>query len=138
MQQVVGLPCPFCGGTRAMHCLLEGHWQRALYFNWIAFPALLAVVIWTSIAICELIRKRRILPPIKLTPRTGLFFILGLAAIWFWHVYQALATPKPELLNSKGLFFQFVSFPEKRYIPGSREQDAASTRISSHTKNTAN
>ena len=36
---ITGLPCIFCGMTRALHFLFQGDFARALYFNWLAFPA---------------------------------------------------------------------------------------------------
>src|SRR5256886_2837558 len=37
---ITGLPCIFCGMTRALHLLLNGDFGGALYFNWLAFPFL--------------------------------------------------------------------------------------------------
>src|SRR2546423_12028625 len=35
---ITGLPCIFCGMTRALHLLLNGNFIGAIYFNWLAFP----------------------------------------------------------------------------------------------------
>ena len=37
---ITGLPCIFCGTTRAIHQLLHGQFARVLYYNWLAFPIL--------------------------------------------------------------------------------------------------
>ena len=37
---ITGLPCIFCGMTRALHHLLHGEFGRALYFNWLSYPIL--------------------------------------------------------------------------------------------------
>ena len=36
---ITGLPCIFCGTTRALHCLLEGEFGRALYFSRLPVPS---------------------------------------------------------------------------------------------------
>ena len=38
-----GLPCLFCGGTRAVRAILRGDLREAVYLNAIAFPALAIV-----------------------------------------------------------------------------------------------
>src|SRR5207253_10731737 len=37
---ITGLPCIFCGMTRALHLLVNGDFIGAIYFNWLAFPFL--------------------------------------------------------------------------------------------------
>ena len=54
---VTGLPCIFCGTTRALHHLLLGHFARALYFNWLSLrlvaAAALALMIVCSVELCD-------------------------------------------------------------------------------------
>ena len=50
---VTGLPCLFCGTTRAMHYLLNGEVARAIYFNWLAIPLLVAAVTVLSMLTVE-------------------------------------------------------------------------------------
>ncbi len=121
MRNLIGLPCPFCGGTRAMSCLLHGDWRGALYFNWIVFPVLLVGGSVIALIIYELLFNRQVLSPAKITPRKLSFFAALLLLLWGLQIGQALFTPKPELLNRNGLFFQFVSFPEKRYSPALKQ-----------------
>lgn len=106
---VVGIPCLFCGGTRATHFILHGEFQRALYFNWIAFPALAAAVSLVLVMSLEIGRCRALLPSVRL--RKSQWMTLGVVAALMWghHVYDALYSPKPELLNREGLFFRFSS-----------------------------
>lgn len=106
---VVGIPCLFCGGTRATHFILHGEFQRALYFNWIAFPALAAAVSLVLVMSLEIGRCRALLPSVRL--RKSQWMTLGVLAALMWghHVYDALYSPKPELLNREGLFFRFSS-----------------------------
>ena len=39
-----GITLHFCGMTRALHLLLNGDFIGAIYFNWLAFPFLGAVI----------------------------------------------------------------------------------------------
>src|SRR5438045_5025387 len=58
---ITGLPCIFCGMTRALHLLLNGDFGGALYFNWLAFPFLGAVVFLVAVYIIEIATQRVIL-----------------------------------------------------------------------------
>jgi hypothetical protein len=42
---VTGLPCIFCGMTRALHYLLHGDVARAAYYNWLSIPLLLGAIL---------------------------------------------------------------------------------------------
>ena len=54
LKNFTGLPCPFCGGTRAALALLGGHWRAAFLLNPLAAafclitPPALAVEYWLS------------------------------------------------------------------------------------------
>jgi hypothetical protein len=101
-----GLPCPFCGGTRATHFLLHGDWGQSLYYNWLAIPSLAAGLGLVLIMTLELLKGRQYLF-IPHFSRQRLFWGLAfIAIIWAFHVYDALTTPKPELLNIEGLYFK--------------------------------
>lgn len=39
-----GIECPSCGGLRAMHALLHGHWLEALAYN----PLPMGVMLWAT------------------------------------------------------------------------------------------
>jgi hypothetical protein len=110
-QRWIGLPCPLCGGTRAMRALLEGDLQRALYLNWLALPILAIGATLVIICCLELATRRAWLPSPKLSHRAWLTLLAAIALLWGWQIYQALDTPKPELLNPDGLFFRFYRFP---------------------------
>lgn len=108
-RNVIGLPCLLCGGTRAMHFILHGDFQRALYYNWIAFPALASALVLVLVMSLEIARRRVLLPTVRL--RTSQWILVGAVAVSLWahHVYDALHSPKPELLNEQGIFFQLSS-----------------------------
>ncbi len=106
---VVGIPCLFCGGTRATHFILHGDFQRALYFNWIAFPALAVAVLLLIVMSLEVTRRRALLPAVRLGMSQWVVLSTAAAFLWGHHVYDALYSPKPELLNQQGLLFRLHS-----------------------------
>src|SRR5438876_3621992 len=55
---ITGLPCIFCGMTRALHLLLNGDFGGALYFNWLAFPFFGAVVFLVVVCVIEIASRR--------------------------------------------------------------------------------
>ena len=54
---VTGLPCIFCGMTRALHALLNGNVSGAIYFNWLVFPCLGTVVFIRLVWIVEVAKQ---------------------------------------------------------------------------------
>src|SRR5689334_24721080 len=42
---MTGLPCIFCGMTRALPYLLHGDVARAVYYNWLSIPLLLGAIL---------------------------------------------------------------------------------------------
>ena len=105
IMSLIGLPCLLCGGTRATHFLLHGDIQRALYFNWIALPALACAVGFVVVMSLELAQRRRLVPTI-VPSRTQVTALAVVAlSLWAHHIYDALSSPKPELLNRDGLYF---------------------------------
>jgi hypothetical protein len=107
-RNLTGLPCPLCGGTRATHYLLQGNLERTLYYNWLAIPSLLIAITLVLTLSLELLHGRLYLPRVqaKISPSFLLTVILSVLVIWFVHIYDALQSPKPELLNSQGLYFK--------------------------------
>lgn len=98
---VTGLPCGFCGGTRAVRSLVAGDWDRAIYMNPLAVVVVLVGVPVFLLLIVEAVRGRRILPPFNNTARVIVLLIMaGIILPWsFWHARTALKTPKTELVN---------------------------------------
>lgn len=106
---ITGLPCIFCGMTRALHYLLNGNFPRALYFNWLAFPLLAAAVLFCLLCIVELCLGRRLrLPRIPLTRTTVSGALAGLVLLWSLQVYLAVSQHKHELLNPAGPLYSLV------------------------------
>src|SRR2546430_14323962 len=52
---ITGLPCIFCGTTRALHHLLHGDLRGALYYNWLAFPFLADALVVIILCALELL-----------------------------------------------------------------------------------
>ncbi|MEI6072601.1 MAG: DUF2752 domain-containing protein [Verrucomicrobiae bacterium] len=100
---LTGLPCLFCGGTRAAGALLHGQWERALYLNPLAFPALLAALLVAGSLAIEAARGRPLCGWERALRPTGGRLAAAAAALclawWFPHVVLSLKTPKPELVN---------------------------------------
>src|SRR3977135_971254 len=82
---ITGLPCIFCGMTRALHLLLNGDFVGAIYFNWLAFPFLAGVVFLVTLFSVEVVQRREIwrLSVVVPTTRRRLTVIgLGLLLLW--------------------------------------------------------
>ncbi len=105
---VTGLPCIFCGMTRALHHLLNGNFERALYFNWLAFPVVGLVSLIAALFVIELILQRQVVAlvrPVHLTRRFAVTAAVLLLSLWFLQVYVAVSQHKRELLNPNGALY---------------------------------
>lgn len=104
---VTGLPCIFCGMTRALHHLLNGEFARALYFNWLAFLVAAAAFSGCVLVVAELLFRRRLLalPTFRVTPRFATITAALLVALWILQVSFAVSGQKRELLNPHGLLY---------------------------------
>jgi hypothetical protein len=107
---ITGLPCLFCGTTRAMHHLLNGNFSAALYYNWLAFPILAVALALSALFVAELIVGKRLLAierRICVSPRTLAFGFAIIFSLWSLQVYLAVSQHKSELLNPSGLLYAF-------------------------------
>lgn len=95
---LTGLPCPFCGLTRAVHHLLRFNATMAWYLNPLAFPVVAATAFLFGRAALEIATgfRARALPALRLSWLVAIVALLLLH--WALHVGGALNTPKPELL----------------------------------------
>jgi len=109
---ITGLPCLFCGLTRALHYLLNGEFGRALYFNWLAFPIAAGALFLFAMSAMELALGRRffvVAPVFRMTSRTISIGAALLISLWVLQVYLAVSYNKRELLNPAGpLYTWFV------------------------------
>jgi hypothetical protein len=74
--QTTGLLCPGCGGLRAVHQLLHGHWAAAFRFN----PVLVV-----SLPILAWLGARYGWQKVRNQPAS-----LGLSPLWLWVVLAAV------------------------------------------------
>lgn len=99
---ISGLPCLFCGGTRAACAILDGNPRAALRLNILAFPAL-ALLSTTLVALLVEAASGRPLAPweafLRRMNRLAPILIVPALAWWMFHIYSALRTPKPELVD---------------------------------------
>jgi len=98
--------------TRALHLLLNGNFVGAIYFNWLAFPFLGAVIFLIALFAIEIARRRVIWMSsvvLSMTRRRLAVFGLGVLLLWTLQAYLAVSQHKHELLNSRGpLYALFV------------------------------
>ena len=108
---ITGLPCIFCGTTRALHHLLHGEFGRALYFNWLAFPLVAVALALFLVHALELVLDRRLLahlPRVRLTRASLGALFAGLVLLWCLQVYLAVSQQKTDLLNPHGPLYSLV------------------------------
>jgi hypothetical protein len=109
---VSGLPCIFCGMTRALHFLLNGDFGRAFYFNWLAFPLVAGVIGLSALLTLEIALQRKLLHldlVAPLTSRRLAIILLMASALWAVQAFLAVSQHKHELLNPRGpLYALFV------------------------------
>lgn len=108
---ITGLPCIFCGTTRAVHFLLQGNFGRALYFNWLAFPIVAGAVLLFFALCAELLLDRNLLrrlPKFHFNRTSAATLAIGLLLLWSLQVYLAVSQHKSELLNPRGPLYSLV------------------------------
>ncbi len=108
---MTGLPCIFCGATRAMHYLLHGEFGRALYYNWLVYPFLAGVCAILFLIALELLLDRNLLarlPRPHMTRNSIGALAAGVVLLWSFQVYLAVSQHKTELLNPRGPLYSLV------------------------------
>jgi len=101
---VTGLPCAMCGGTRAVRALAAGDVERSLYLNAAAIPTLLGIGSVGLVLAFEAISGRRAFPGFRRSVIGKKPYLIGVVLVivivpWtVWHAWEALSTPKPELI----------------------------------------
>jgi hypothetical protein len=108
---ITGLPCIFCGTTRALHHLLHAEFGSALYYNWLAFPLLAGALALLAVNALELLLDRNLLvraPRIRLTRVSFGGLAAGFVLLWCLQVYLAISQHKAELLNPNGPLYSLV------------------------------
>lgn len=67
IKYIFGIPCPFCGMTRAMMMIIRGDYFQALSFHLFSFPIFIGIFLGIVIVIIELTIKRNFLTYFKLS-----------------------------------------------------------------------
>ncbi len=91
MYAILGIPCPGCGMTRATHALLEGRVAESLYYNPLAIPVDLFIVvyaIWYTVDVVQ--GKDRINRYLKYTwtPKVYIPVMAVILANWAFNIYK--------------------------------------------------
>jgi hypothetical protein len=113
LQNVVGIPCPFCGVTRGAHLVLQGEWSRAVYYNMLSFAVIGGGVSLCLLWLLEIIRGKELYAVQRmLLVLLGKwkFLLGGLAGYWILHLYLAWSYQKWELLNPEAVLFPHYFF----------------------------
>jgi hypothetical protein len=108
---ITGLPCIFCGTTRAVYHLLQGEFQSALYYNWLAYPLVAGALVLALINALELVFSRNLLaciPRPRLTRARWGTLAAGFVLLWCLQVFLAVSQHKTELLNPSGPLYSLV------------------------------
>jgi hypothetical protein len=106
---ITGLPCIFCGLTRALHHLLCGDLATAFYFNWLAVPISIGAILLFGLFAVELICEHKLVALeriICITPRKVPIGLCVLVSLWLLQVYLAVSQSKHELLNPDGPLYR--------------------------------
>jgi hypothetical protein len=101
-RSLTGLPCAFCGGTRAAAALAAGDAAGALRMNALVFPLALGVVAVTCLSLFEAWRARPVLDWGALAKRGKVlapWLVVLLILWWMPHVVMALRDTGSGLAN---------------------------------------
>lgn len=99
---ISGLPCLFCGGTRAARAILRGDLQAALSLNSLAFPALFLLALAVVALLFEAFAARPLAHWELVLGHANRFapiLILLAGGWWIAHICLALKAPKRELVD---------------------------------------
>ena len=97
-----GLPCPLCGGTRAVQAVLRGDVARASYLNVAALPAVVALVAVAILLGYEAMRGRAVVHWNALLPGLRPLLPILVAVFffyWIFHLAGAVRGLKSELVD---------------------------------------
>lgn len=84
LKATTGLPCPTCGGTRALGLLYHFDWPGALAMNPLVTAGVLSLVPWALVDLWQMRRGRAL--ELELSPRGGVLFgtAAGVALLINW------------------------------------------------------
>ncbi len=99
IRAVFGIPCPGCGMTRALTCLLHGDLQASFYYHPILIPTGIAAII----VLYALVRQQE-----KLMGITLLIWAAAMIGVYIWRMI-AFFPADPMLANENGLIFRLMN-----------------------------
>lgn len=97
---ITGLPCPFCGLTRATHHLLNGDWSRSWSLNPLAFPIALILLALAGRTIVEVATGRRARPILSLNAAGAMVLAAIIVIHWTIRIQRAVTGPCATALQS--------------------------------------
>lgn len=92
-KKLTGLPCPGCGGVRAIRLLMEGEVLQAFYTNPLSILFCVCILILLSLMLADCIRKTDVANRIikkKWQPLPTAVVIVLILANWIWNIYKGL------------------------------------------------
>jgi hypothetical protein len=99
---LTGLPCPLCGGSRAVQAVLLGDLARALDLNLVALPAIVVLAAITIVLSCEATTGRAVIDWNAFFSRLHSLlpiFVALFCFYWIVHLVDAVRGGKSELVN---------------------------------------
>lgn len=87
--ELTGIPCPTCGGTRALAALAAGRWLEGFAWNPAAAAAGVAAALFVPVALFWLARPaaRPVIPsrlPVPVTVGAALLLAANQVYLWIW------------------------------------------------------
>jgi len=97
IKTITGIPCPTCGGTRALMAITHGDFWMAWQYNPIGYFYLLALLVGIPLLIYDLIVKQEVLFKLNtlfiqsITKTYPKVFLIGVIIInWAWNIQKGL------------------------------------------------
>lgn len=97
LKQATGIPCPSCGSTRAVLCILHGNFSQALQWNPLGFLLILFLIILPVWIVIDILRKddsllRSFLQTEQLfrQKKIAIPVIVLILLNWYWNIYKGL------------------------------------------------
>lgn len=98
IKNLTGLPCPACGTTRAITCILTGNFALAQNQNIFGFPALLVLIMLPVWMLVDMYNEKTSLHKaytgfentLKRRPLVFALFIATITLNWAWNIYKHL------------------------------------------------
>jgi hypothetical protein len=85
VRDVLGVPCPGCGLSRAMTALIQGDWQTSLIFHAFAPFFLIALALFACVLLLPQPQSNWLIRQVEFVERrTGVVAILLVGLVFYW------------------------------------------------------